>query len=109
MTFFYTKIIEIETLTTELHSMDLSDGEKKHLFSLLESNLHDVILDEILSNLSSSDKKAFLHRLRENQEDEQIMKFLNERIEGVEDKIKKAAADLVLEMHKDIKEAKKVT
>lgn len=107
MTFFYTKIIEIETITTELHAMDLSDKERDHLFSLVESSLHNTILDEILSNLSETDKKAFLHRLKENPEDEKLMEFLAEKIDGIEDKIKKASNDLIKEMHEDIKEARR--
>lgn len=109
MSYFYTKIIEIETITSELHSMDLSEKEKQHLFSLVESNLHHTILDEILSSLSPTDKKAFIHRLKENPEDEKIMDFLNEKIDGIEEKIKKASDDLVLEMKKDMRDAKKVT
>lgn len=108
MTYFYTKYIFIESLTEELHSLDLSDEERYHLASLVDSNLHNVILDEILSNLSREDKKAFLYRLKENPEDEKIMEFLAEKIDGVEERIKKAADDLVGELHKDIREAKKL-
>lgn len=108
MAYFYTRIITVESLVKELHNLDLSDGERHHLAALADSSLHHAILDEILSQLTLSDKKAFLHRLKENPEDESIMEFLSEKIDGVEEKIKKAADDLVLEMHKDIKEAKKV-
>jgi hypothetical protein len=108
MTHFYTKIIEIDTLIAELHTLDLSDEEKHHLASLADSSLHHAILDEILSNLSPSDKKAFIHHLKENPEDPEIMDFLNEKIDGVEEKISKVSKDLIEELHKDIKEAKKI-
>lgn len=107
MIYFYTKIIEVETLIEELHSMDLSDRERVHLAALVDSSVHHVILDEILSNLSESDKKAFLHRFKDNPGDEKLLEFLAEKVDGIEEKIKKAADELISEMHKDIKKAKR--
>ena len=103
---FYQKYISIESLVEELHSLDLSDEERHHLASLVDSSLHHAILDEILSNLNDVDKKIFLTKMNENPKDEKLMDFLNERVENIEGKIKKVAEDLVVEMHKDIKEAK---
>lgn len=108
MKYFYHKYTVYESFTEDLHSLDLSDDERQHLFALVDSSLYHVVLDEILSNLTSVDKKAFLHRLKENPEDEKLMDFLNNKIDGIEDKIKKVANDLVLEMQKDLKEAKKL-
>ena len=106
MAYFYTKYIVIEELIEELHSLDLSDEERHHLASLVDSSLHHAILDEILSNLNDADKKIFLTKMNENPKDEKLMDFLNEKVENIEGKIKKVAEDLVVEMHKDIKEAK---
>lgn len=108
MAYFYAKYIVIESLLSELQNLDLSEKERHHLANLADSSLHHTILDEILSQLAPVDKKAFLHRLKENPEDEKIMEFLSDKIEGVEEKIKKVADELVLEMQKDIREAKKV-
>lgn len=108
MAYFYAKYIIIESLLSELNNLDLSEKERHHLANLADSSLHHAILDEILSQLTPSDKKAFLHRLKENPEDEKIMEFLSDKIEGVEEKIKKVADELVLEMHKDIEESKKL-
>lgn len=107
MKYFYAKYIEIDYLIEELHSLDLSDKERHHLAALLDSSLHHRILDEILSNLSESDKKIFLDKLREDPENENLMEFLNEKIEGIEEKIKKAAEQLIKEMHEDVIESKK--
>ena len=107
MAYFYTKYIVIEELIEELHSLDLSDEERHHLASLVDSSLHHAILDEILSNLNDADKKIFLTKMNENPKDEKLMDFLNEKVENIEGKIKKGAEDLVAEMHKDIKEAEK--
>lgn len=108
MTIFYQKLIIIEPILEELHNMDLSDEERGYLASLVDSSLHHAILDEILSNLNEADKKMFLKRLHENPEDEELLRFLNEKIEGVEEKIKKVSEALVKEMHEDVKEAKKI-
>ena len=106
MTYFYQKLIVIDSILEELHGMDLSDEERTHLASLLDSSLHHVILDEILSNLGEADKKMFLKRLHDNPEDEELWDFLNQKIEGVEEKIKKVSEQLVKEMHEDVKKAK---
>ena len=109
MTIFYQKLIVIDSILEELHAMDLSDVERSHLASLVDSSLHHAILAEILNSLSDEDKKMFLKRLYENPEDEELWRFLNEKIEGVEEKIKKVADQLVKEMHEDLREAKKIT
>ncbi len=106
MAFFYTKIINIESILEELHSLDLSDEERIHLASLIDSSLHHAILDEVLASLSEEDKKLFLRLLSEEEEHEKILSFLNDKVDNVQDKIKKVADDLVKEMHKDIREAK---
>ncbi len=103
---FYQKYIVIESLIEELHGMDLSNEERHHLSTLLDSSLHHAILDEILSNLSEPDKNVFLLKINQNPDDEKLMEFLNQRIENIEGKIRKVSNDLIKEMHKDIKEAK---
>lgn len=108
MKYFYSKYIVIEFLIGELHSMDLSDEERHHLASLIDSSLHHAILDEILSNLSEENKREFLHQLNQDPENEKIMDFLKDKVENIEEKISSISEQLVKEMHKDVKEAKKV-
>lgn len=108
MSYFYTKYIFIENLITELHSLDLSDEQKVHLANLVDSSLHQVILDEILSNLNAQDKKLFLKLLSEDPQNEKLMEFLKEKVEGIEERIKKVSDDLIKELHQDIKKAKKL-
>lgn len=106
MTQFYTKFISIESVVAELHDLGLSEEEKMHLASLIDSSIHHAILDEVLSNLKADDKKLFLKLLSENEEHEKIVKFLNDHVDNIEGRIKKVADELVKEMHEDIKEAK---
>ena len=90
----------------ELDKLNLSEEEKIHLTQLIDSSLHHTILEAILSQLPEEDKKVFLKHLHEGSHN-QIWKFLNEKVDNIEDKIKKAAKNLIDELHKDIKEAKK--
>lgn len=107
MKYFYTHLIEIESIIVELDKMDLSKEEKIHLSQLLDTSLHHTILDAIFSELSENDKKAFATHLQEGKH-EKIWKFLTEKIDHVEDKIKAVADELKNKLHVDIKEAKKL-
>lgn len=102
---FYSNLIDISSLTIELDSLDLSEKEKLHLAQLIDSSLHNTILDAVLSELSLQDKEKFLKLLSENN-GEEIWKLLNSSVDSIEDKIKKAAEDLKTEMHKDLKKAR---
>ena len=102
---FYSHIVETVSVSLELGDMDLSQEERVHLISLVDANLHHVILDTVLSELSEEDKKIFLSHVAISDHDK-IWKLLNEKVKGIEEKIKRAAYDLKTELHKDIKEAK---
>lgn len=107
MKYFYSHLIEIESLIIELDKMSLSDEEKMHLSNLLDSSLHHTILDAVLSQLSDEDKGRFLNHL-EKDDHIKIWQFLKKRVDNIEDKIKKAADSLMEELHDDIKKAKRV-
>lgn len=101
---FYHHLIEIESLTLELDRLDLDEEQKIHLAVLVDSSLHHTILDAILSELTNADKRAFIQILNEDDHDK-IWKFLNERVDNIEEKIKKVSEELKEELHKDIKAA----
>ena len=103
--YFYTHIIDISSLSLELGEMNLAPNERMHLISLIDSNIHQEILDLILSELNPIDKKTFLHHLASENHDK-VWKFLREKVGNIEEKIKKTVEDLRKELHKDIKEIK---
>jgi hypothetical protein len=103
---FYSDIVDIESLKIALSEMDLSTKEKSHLLEIVESSVHHVVLDAVLSELSEKDKKIFLAHLISDEHDK-IWEMLNEKSENIEEKIKKAAEDLKEQLHKDIKEVKR--
>lgn len=102
---FYSYIVETDTLFMEIDSLEISTGEKEHLKSLAESNIHHSIIDTVLSELNPEDKKAFLEHM-ESKNADRIWKFLNARVVNIEEKIKQAAHEVKKELHKDLKEAK---
>lgn len=103
---FYSHLIEIESISVELDTLDLSSEEKKELLELLESSMHQSVLDEILSSLKHEDKKTFLTHLASNNHQE-IWKHLVSTVIDVEKKIQSAAQTLVSEFKRDIYELKK--
>ena len=105
MKHFYSHLIEVESIIVELDKMGLSDREKLHLASLVDSSLHHIILDAVLSELSEEDKQKFLVHFKNNDHDK-IWQLLNEKVDKIEEKIKTCADDLKKELHKDLKEAK---
>ena len=105
-THFYSHLIEIDSLVIALNELSLTEEEKAHLLGIIDSSLQHVIFDAVLSELSDEDKKVFLEHITE-EDNEKIWKFLNGKIEHIEEKIKKVAKDLQEELHKDIKDVKK--
>ncbi len=107
MAYFYSHLVEIESITLALDEIDLSASQKKHLASLIDSTIHHEVLDIIFSKLSEQDKEMLMNKIKENPEDKEIMKILNKKVENIEDEIKEAVSKLKEELHEDIKEAKK--
>ncbi len=103
---FYSHVVETSSLSLALGEMNLTTDERKHLIELAQDNLHHAILDVVLSELSDKDKQKFLLLLSQDDQ-EKIWKLLTQRIDHVEDKIKKTAEDLKKELHRDIEESKK--
>jgi hypothetical protein len=102
---FYSHLVEIETVTIELDSIDLADHEKHQLAGLVDSNMHNVVMDAILSKLSDEDKRKFAE-IAHSENHQAVWEFLKDKSSDIESEIKKAAADFKAELHKDLKEAK---
>lgn len=107
MSYFYSHLIEIESIIIKLDEMGLSEDHKKHLAHLLDSTIHQTVLDLILSKLPEQEKLIFLGKIKENPADKNLMDFINTKVENIEDEIKEAAKKLKEELDEDIKRAKK--
>lgn len=102
---FYTHLVETDSILIKLHEIGLSEEQKIQLISIVESSLHHTVLDAILSELEEKDKELFLNKIESNNHDE-TWEFLNNKVDKIEDKIKKAADELTKELHNDIEEVK---
>lgn len=106
MAYFYSHLVEIETIIVHLDEMDLADHHKEHLAALIDSSVHHTVLDVILSRLSEEDRHLFLQKLYANPEDKELMDFLKVRSKNIEEDIQSAVKELKKELHTDIQEAK---
>lgn len=102
---FYSHLVDEEPLLLELSELDLEDYERAELKDMVSANLHHVILEAILDELSEEDKQLFLKHITHDDHDE-IWNHLKSRIENIESKIRKTADTMMEELYKDIKEVK---
>ncbi len=107
MKYFFSHLIEIESINKSLDEMDLSDEERLRLAELIDSSLHHTILDVILSELNDQDKRVFMQHITSNDHDK-IWQFLNKKVDDVEVKVKKVVEELKNQLHNDLKEAKRL-
>lgn len=105
---FYSHIIEIDTLHNSLEDLGLEIQERRELIIIVESTIHHVVMDTVLSELSDNDKKIFLGHVV-SQEHEKVWDLITNKIQDVENKIKKAVNGLKDKLHEDIKETKQKT
>lgn len=106
MKHFYSHLVTTDSLMLALESLELAEDEREHLKKLIESTLHQAIVDAILSELSEEDKLAFLTHLA-HEDEGKTWELLQDKIDSIEDKIKKAADDMAREIHQDIEETKR--
>lgn len=106
MKHFYSHLIEIETLTVELDKIQMADHEKYELAQLVDSSIHNTVMDAILSKIPESEKKKFAE-VAPSQDHEKIWEFLKSKSENIEEDIKRAASEIKKQLHEDIKEAHK--
>lgn len=88
-----------------LDSLGMEGHEREEMKELIEKNLYHTILDAVLSELSSEDKKIFLSHLAED-DHEKTWALLNKQVTNIEDKIKNAAESIKKELHDDITSTK---
>lgn len=106
MKIFYQKYIKIDGLLEDLDGLELSQEEKNHLTTLIDDSLFHTVLDLILNNLNTEDKKLFLKLIADNKSHEELVGFLQGKVDNIDDQIEKATTALVSQLHKDVKKQK---
>ncbi len=105
--YFFSHLVDIQSIHLKLLDLDLEDEEKTELVQLAHDTLHYEIINAILSELSQADKKIFLRQMTLDDQ-HAIWRFLNKKVANIEGKIKQITDDVVLELHADIQESKKL-
>ena len=103
---FYSHLIEIHEIYLSISEMELPDDERGHLLSLAEANIHAMVINTVLPELSEDDKKIFLKNLLSDNHEETWEHLLN-NAQNIESKISQSLKNLKQELLKDIEEAKK--
>lgn len=107
MAYFYSHLVEIETITEKLNEIEMNQKQRKHLAYLIDSTIHQEVLDIIFSRLSENDKVLFIEHFRNNPKNPEIMKLLNKKAEDIENEIKEVVKKIKKELHEDIETAKR--
>jgi hypothetical protein len=102
---FYEHLIQINEITLDLGDLEMSQEERLHLLSLLEANIHNAVLQAVLSELPGEEKKVFLSNLVLNDHNK-IWEHLWRNTTDMEQKITASVNKLLKEMREDIKKIK---
>lgn len=103
---FYSHLISEKDIHEKLEVLDITTAEKNHLFVIIESSLHHVVVDAVLSELSEDKKHVFLsHVVAENNDG--VWGVLRTSIQDPEKKILSAVEKLQQELIADIQEVSK--
>lgn len=103
---FYSHIVEIDSIHSSLDELGLEMHEKHQLIIIVESSVHHVVMDTVMSELSDRDKKLFLGHVM-SKDHEKVWDLISNKINDAENKIKQAVENLKQKLHTDIKETKK--
>lgn len=103
--YFYSHLVETSSLSLSLGDISMTPQERKHLILLIEANLHQAIVDLVLSELSEEDKKLFLLHLH-TENHTKMWHLLEKRIENIEGKIRDVSEAIKKQLHSDITEVK---
>ena len=101
---FYDHLIILTEVETEIKSMAETEEERHELWQIVDEILHHRILHLFLDKLPEMHHDEFLHRFHKSPHDENLLGFLNERIEeSVEDLVKEEMELLTSEILREIR------
>ena len=101
---FYDHLIILTEVETEIKSMAETEEERHELWQIVDEILHHRILHLFLDKLPEMHHDEFLHRFHKSPHDENLLGFLNERIEEkVEDLVKEEMELLTSEILREIR------
>ena len=92
-----------DNIILELNMLDIKEDEREKLLKLADDLAELRFLNVILGKLEEKDKELFLDQIHSGQP-EILAEFLREKIDDVEELIKKHAVDLEQEVIEDIRD-----
>lgn len=103
---FYSHLVEESVIFAPLDKLDLSLGEREELTVIIIGNIHHLVLDLVLSELTPEDGKLFLKHVLYKEHD-LAWQLLPSKIERVEEKIKNTIREHVEEIVQEIEKLDK--
>lgn len=97
MIILYEHFANKENIEAKLAELNLAEHEKEHLLDMLVKIYQQHLLTGILELLETDDRKIFLEKFYFSTEVE-IIQFLRDRIELLNEKISKLVNDLEMEV-----------
>lgn len=104
---FYDHLIEFEEIEIELTNLKLAGQEKEEIHTLVEETIHYRVARRILDYLPVEHHQEFLERFHEAPYHEDLLTFLKEKVENIEELIKEEISTLKKELLADLKASKK--
>lgn len=103
---FYAHLVQINELTLDLADLEMTPKERLHLLSLIDANVHSVVIHTVLSELPGDEKKIFLKNIVLNNH-KKTWSHLEKNTKNLEEKIQTRVEDLIKNMKQDIRKVKK--
>jgi hypothetical protein len=91
---FYDHLIILESLELKINGLGLEPEEREELGQLVEETVHFRLMTRILDSLPQEYHQEFLELFHQAPHEESLLKYLQEKVEDIEEIIKKEIKDL---------------
>lgn len=91
---FYDQLVILSDLEIKIGSLGLEPEEKEALGQLVEETVHFRVLTIILDSLPQESHEEFLDSFHQAPHEENLLEYLKEKIEDIEEKIKGEIGEL---------------
>lgn len=101
---FYTYYVNLDLFHSEFDRLDLEEKEREEILNILEEIYVHKLIDRVLEELSDEKEKKMFLQILSAQAEIEMIQFLKERIENIEEKLKTEVKTLTEELVLEIKE-----
>lgn len=99
---FWDHLIEIEEIEIKIDEHGLEKEEKLQLLKTIHQTFDAKILEEVLSHLPKEKHTTFLDKFAQKPHHPNVLEFLKEEIEDIDEKISKLAKKLKKEILEEL-------